>query len=202
LVTIEIPKGGKQSLTRNLYFVFDSSGSMNSKVSGKRKIDGAKEAVASFMRAVPQEDNLGLYVYDGSGGREVLPLGPGNHKSFLEEIQKLRPDGGTPLAKAVHFGTDHLVEQYKKQLGYGEFRLIIVTDGEADVMDDFLESLRYATSYRIPIYAIGIDVELDNCLRDYAVYYAEAHDYQQLQKALQDTLAEVTVFDPTEFQGQ
>jgi Ca-activated chloride channel homolog len=103
------------------------------------------------------------------------------------------------LGDAVRFGTKQLTLQYQKQLGYGEFRLIVITDGLANDMDDFLKALKYATSYRIPIYAIGINVEGDNYLRQYAVSYREANNSQDLQKALENTLAELPSFDTTEF---
>lgn len=187
------------SLTRNFYFIFDSSGSMNDQYAGQRKIDGAKSAVAKFMAKIPLNVNLGLYVYDGDGGREVLPLGPRNNVKFLQQINKLEPGNGTPLGAAIRFGADKLVQQYKKQLGYGEFRLIVVSDGIATDVDEFPKALEYATGYRIPIYAIGLDIEGENPIRSYALSYREASNYDDLARALEKTMAESEVFELTDF---
>jgi Ca-activated chloride channel homolog len=199
LAEIALPNEGKPSLQRNFYFIFDSSGSMQDDYNGEQKIEGAKKATRNFMEKVPKDINLGLYVYDINGGKELLRLGPRNHQAFLQKIEGLVPGGNTPLGDAVRFGTKQLTLQYQKQLGYGEFRLIVITDGLANDMDDFLKALKYATAYRIPIYAIGIDVEGDNYLRQYAVSYREANNSKDLQKALENTLAELPSFDTTEF---
>ncbi len=190
---------GEASLVRNFYFIFDASGSMEDVCSGKRKIEGAKEAVNSFLTKVPKEANLGLLVFDGSdneGFREVVPIGPGNRERFRNEINAVAANGGTPLAEAMHFGVDRMITQYKKQLGYGEYRLIIVTDGEADHIP---KAARYALKYKIPIYAIGLCMDNLHPLKNYALSYREANNYEDLAKALEETVAEAEYFDATEF---
>src|SRR5579872_569123 len=71
---------GQASLTRNFYFVFDGSGSMGENCGGDRvsKIVGAKKALKQFMRIVPTNCDLGLFVFDVHGIREVVPLAPDN----------------------------------------------------------------------------------------------------------------------------
>lgn len=192
------------SLKRNFYFVFDGSGSMADRPDGscvgdKRfttKIESAKWAVKEFIAKVPPDVNLGLYVFDGKGEREVVSLGSGNHNKFLQEVDKIRADGGTPLAKGMRVATQHLIEQYKKQLGYGEYRLVVVTDGQAN---NIPEASLNAIKYGIPIYAIGLCIGDNHPLRQYAFSYRAADSGEDLRRGLEETLAELPSFDIKEF---
>jgi Ca-activated chloride channel family protein len=129
---LEFDLGGEPSMTRNFYIIFDGSGSMSYNLNGEIKIVGAKKAITKFLAQIPQDVNMGLYLFDDNGTREVVPLEPVNKDKLLTAISKSAPGGGTPLAEAILFATKQLIKQRKKQLGYGEYNLIIVTDGEAD----------------------------------------------------------------------
>ncbi|MFQ5869004.1 MAG: VWA domain-containing protein [Candidatus Zixiibacteriota bacterium] len=188
---------GEASLARNFYFIFDGSGSMGDTQAGQVKLKGAKEAVRKFLTKIPADANLGLYVFDAGGIREVVPLGSDNRDAFMQAIDAVKDGGVTPLAESIRFGTDRLVEQYKKQLGYGEYRLIVVTDGKASGIPG---AAQHAARYSMPIYAIGLFIEGDHPLRTYALSYREANDYEDLERALEETLAELPSFDLTEFE--
>ena len=187
---------GDASLTRNFYFVFDGSGSMGGMCVGQVKLQGAKEALRRFLTKVPADANLGLFVFDDRGIYEAVPLGPNNRAAFMQSIDQIKNGGGTPLARSIRFGTDRLVAQYKRQLGYGEYRLLVVTDGQASGIP---EAARYAARYGMPIYAIGLCIGGGHPLRTFAVSYREANNYEDLESALEETLAELPVFDVTEF---
>ena len=206
---IEIPldeamAGAEVSLARNFYFIFDGSGSMKSKPGGacrgdqrsSTKLQGAQRAVHEFLAKVPDDVNIGLYVFDRDDRREVVALDTGNRDRFLHAIDNIQAGGGTPLAPAIHFGTDQLVEQYQRQLGYGEYRLVVVTDGRAD---EIPEAARYAAHFGMPIYAIGLCIDDDHPLRRYAVSYRAADSFEDLAKGLEETLAELPDFDVTDF---
>lgn len=206
---VPIPEnsGGEARLTRNFYFIFDGSGSMSQGVSQNcggdqkfgAKIEGARWAIRQFMQKVPKDVNIGLYVFDNTGEREVTPLGVGNRDTFMAAIAAVDAGGGTPLAKAITFGADRLAEQYKKQLGYGEFRLVVITDG---IAQDIPKAAIYAASYGFPIYAIGLCVPADHPLRHYSVSYRAADNFSDLAKGLEDTLGELPNFDATRFDSQ
>ncbi|MBX9691599.1 MAG: VWA domain-containing protein [Cyanobacteria bacterium] len=198
--------GGVLSLKRNFYFVFDGSGSMldapdksgsSADHQFTAKIDGAKWAVGEFMKNVPKDVNLGLYVFDDKGEREVLPLGSNNRELFLQDIKAVDAGGATPLGDAVSKGVQALVDQYKKQLGYGEFRLIVITDGEAT--DDLDKGIRRAKRHHIPIYTIGFAVGENHRLKPASVSYRSADSAKQLKKALEEAASELDVFDSANF---
>jgi hypothetical protein len=161
------------------------------------KIEGAKWAVHEFAKSLPDDANIGLFVFDSSGTREVVPLGAEKKASFLQAIQEVHAGGGTPLQGSIHAGVDALVAQYKKQLGYGEYRLVIVTDGLADGLE---EAAEYATKYGIPMYTIGLCVGEEHPLRQFSVSYRAADTMEDLRDALKDTLAESEVFDASSFE--
>ena len=206
---IEIPldeemEGAETSLARNFYFIFDGSGSMRSEPGGGcrgdqtfgSKLEGAQWAVEEFLSKVPEDVHLGLYVFDRNGRREVVPLGAGNRDAFRNAVYNIRAGGGTPLAEGIELGVNKLVEQYQRQLGYGEFRLVVVTDGRAGSIPS---AARFAARYGMPIYAIGLCIDEDHPLRRYAVSYRAADSFDDLAKGLEETLAELPDFDATEF---
>lgn len=196
---------GSVSLRKNFYFVFDGSGSMKdapSTSSGadqsfSSKILGAKWAVSEFLKKVPEDVNLGLFVFDANGVREVLPLAPNNRAKFLQQVQKIQAKGGTPLGGAISKGSDALEKQYSKQLGYGEYRLIVITDGEST--DSLNTGVAKAAKYRIPIYTIGFDMDRDHALRKHSITYRSADSAKQLEQALEQAAGELDMFDPPNY---
>jgi Ca-activated chloride channel family protein len=203
------PEVGVASLTRNFYFIFDGSGSMaealTRQCTGDRRfgsrLEGAKWAVEQFLPLVPRDVNLGLWIFDADGNRERVPLGPDNHRVFLTEVRKTRASGNTPLTESIEQGVKRLVQQRDQQLGYGEFRLIVVTDGQATGRP-LPQAVNYAREQRIPIYTIGLCIGEKHELRKYSVSYRAADSIEALKRGLEETLAETSVFDPQTFSGR
>jgi Ca-activated chloride channel family protein len=197
---------GSISLKRNLYFVFDGSGSMLAAPpeSGEQhfssKIDAAKWAVREFMKSVPDDVNLGLYVFDSGGEREVVPLAPNNRAAFLQAIESVDSGGATPLGAAIGQGAGALVSEYKKQLGYGDYRLIVITDGDAT--DPINKGITIAEKYNLPIYTIGFGIGEEHSLRKHSVSYKSADSATELKDALKEAVAELDMFEPTKFSNK
>jgi Ca-activated chloride channel homolog len=200
---------GEASLTRNFYFIVDGSGSMsealNKQCQGDKRfgsrLEGAKWAVEQFIPLVPRDVNLGLWTFDANGNSERLPLGPESRAQFLTAVQKIKAGGRTPLTESIEQGVNRLVQQRDKQLGYGEFRLIVVTDGEATGRA-LPQAVAYARERRTPIYTIGLCIGAQHELRQYSVSYRAADSIEALRRGLEETLAETNVFDPQTFPGQ
>ena len=193
---------GVASTTSNFYFVFDMSGSMNRDCSGKRKIDGAKEAVTRFMKNIPDDVNIGLMLLGTRSGddyAEALPIASGNKEEFLKIINTLQPSGGTPLGEALSASVDKIVEQYKKQLGYGTYRIIIITDGEQTGID-LKQPCNYLAQHGfIGLYSIGLCMKSSHTLKKYSLSYRDANNYEELEQALVEATAESDVFDANLF---
>lgn len=195
--TDAFPTSGEPSLARNFYFVFDDSGSMGGQVgtSGTR-IEIAKRATAEFLKQVPADVQMGLFALNQG---ELVPLGKDNRDRFLGAIQRLGANGGTPLNAAIGKGVDVLVEQRRRQLGYGDFRVIVVTDGESGDGDIAAKAGPYAQKARIPLYTIGFCVGGDHALKRFSLSYRAADSEQDLKKGLEEVAGESESFDATAF---
>ncbi len=203
-VTLPEHSDAAVDLSRNFYIIFDGSGSMAERVDSRcganerfdRKIDGARWALGEFITAVPDDVNLGLFVFDRHGAREVLPLSRLDREAFRKAIGDISVGGTTPLASSIRFASDRLNEQYIRQLGYGEYRLLVITDGLAESIP---KAAIYAAERGAPIYTIGLCIEADHPLRQYSVSYQAVDNFTDLKKHLAATLAELPDFDPGDF---
>lgn len=175
------------------YIVVDGSGSMGERLSGEVKITAAKAALTNFIGFVPAEDNVGLFVFDGRGAREVVPLGhgPENRAALIAAINAIKADGGTPLGASINQGIETLKAQAARQYGYGELFLTIVTDGAASDEGVMNRAVQRARQEGIPIQTIGFGIGDRHALRQHSVRYLTASDQAGLQRALQETLGEI-----------
>ncbi len=188
-------------LAKNFMVVFDQSGSMSERSCNDRsqtKTEAAKIALSEFSKTVPESSNLGLVIFDGHGINEKVPMGTGNENraKFLAQVQASGPGGGTPLLSAVTLGFNKLLEQARKQLGYGEYHLVVVTDGEANSGQDPQKVVEVAAKTPIMIHTIGFCIKGGHSLNQAGItLYQEAGDLASLQKGLRDVLAEAPSFD-------
>lgn len=189
----------------NYYLVLDGSGSMaESRCSGKtNKMNAAKQAVATFTQQIPEQANMGLFVFDNSGTKERVALGPNNRDSMLQAISRVRANGGTPLKSAIEKGYKSLEEQAKKQLGYGEYHLVVITDGEASGNQNPKNAVQsILEDSPIVIHTIGFCIEGGHSLNQAGkINYKQANDPKSLQQGLQDVLAEAPSFQQEKFDG-
>ena len=78
-------------------------------------------------------------------------------------------------------------------------QVVVVTDGEADSIP---AAARFADSWGMPIYAIGLCIGEQHPLRRHALSYRAADNFEDLAKGLTETLAELPSFDATSFEGE
>lgn len=195
-------ENGVISTDKNFYLIMDGSGSMGeSSHSGSfgSKIKAAKWAAREFVtKRVSPDVNLGLYVFDGNGERERVALGQNNREAILKEIDAISATSGTPLNTAIKRGVNALVKQRSVQLGYGEFYIVVVTDGEA-TDGDTKDAVSYAQKGAIPIITIGFGLNKQHPLAKDSLSYRNATNPDELLQAMQETQGESTYFDSTTF---
>jgi Ca-activated chloride channel family protein len=185
-------------LARNYYVVLDGSGSMREqKCSGSvNKSSASKAALKKFADTVPADANLGLLAFDYAGVSERSPLGMKNRKTFFASLEAVRADKNTPLRNAVALGLKALERQARRQLGYGEYHLVVVTDGEADKGQRPDQVVDYIVD-RTPIiiHTIGFCIGEEHSLNQPGrTIYKAADNPAELGKGLQEVLAEAETF--------
>lgn len=188
----------------NYYLVLDGSGSMGARgCSGNtNKIQAAVVALDRFIGTLPVDANLGFASFDDNGIAERVPLALDNREQVRNALRGTIASGGTPLRSAMQIGVDKLTTQAQRQLGYGEYHLVVVTDGQPDprsedptpVVEDLL-----ATS-PIVLHTIGFCIGEDHVLNQPGrTFYIAADSPEQLERGLDSVLAEAPSFDVAAF---
>ena len=192
--------------TRNFYVIFDGSGSMNDTAcgGGGRKIDQAKAALQTFAEAVPRNANLGLLVFDQHGVSERVSLGSDNRDAFIKQVFAVSPSASTPLKTAVSVGRAKLEAQAQSQLGYGEYNLVVVTDGEASPGEDPRNAVNAMLAETpILLHTIGFCISESHSLNQPGrTVYKSASDGAGIKSGLGDVLAESPNFTTQKFGGK
>jgi hypothetical protein len=178
----------------NVVVVFDASGSMNEAMTGGRRIDVAKASLLRVLESVPATTNVGILVFSGrnaSGAWWLAPLGPLNMQGVRAAIANLQPNGGTPLGDAMRVAADALIEQRAKQLGYGTFRLLVLTDGEATDKQLVDKHLPLILKRGVRLDVIGLEMKQGHSLATRVNSYRAAGSGDELSGAIAQVFAEV-----------
>lgn len=191
-------------LAPNYYLVVDTSGSMNeSGCSGSSpKLSVAKEALKQFVNKLPSNANIGLLLFDRGKASEVVRIGPNNKTLITTEIHGIdQGKGGTPLGTAITAGYESLTRQAQAQLGYGEYHLVVVTDGYADngnAPDSIVRALLKKSA--INLHTIGFCIDTNHALNlPGHTVYKSAGNAQALMDGLDSVLAEAPNFQAAGF---
>jgi uncharacterized protein YegL len=190
-------------LISNYYIVLDGSGSMDgSNCAGEStKMKVAKVAVNQFAQQIPADANLALYAFDAVGGSQRVALAKNNRELFFNQIKVIRPSGTTPLSTALDYAYRQLQKQAATQLGYGEYHLVVVTDGIAtanEVPDLIIQTILQNSP--VVIHSIGFCIGEEHSLNQPGLtFYTAASNAEELQRGLQAVLAESTDFSRDNF---
>jgi uncharacterized protein YegL len=198
LLALAAPSALQEPDADNVVILLDASGSMKDPMSGPgrmQKMEAAKRAIAEVLGHVPQSTQAGLLVFSGSHKQNdwVFPLGPRDDAKLIAALNRLGPDGGTPLGAYMKQAADRLLEQRTQQSGYGTYRMLVVTDGRADdddqpLVDRFLPDI---LGRGIVVDVIGVAMEEDHPLAKRVHSYRRADDLPALRQAISEVFAEV-----------
>jgi hypothetical protein len=187
----------------NYYVVLDGSGSMSDRecAGGQTKLAAAVDALNAFAAGVPADANLGLAAFDGRGLMERLPLSRVDRKGFGLAVAEVYAAGSTPLREAVELGYRQLTEQGRRQLGYGEYHLVVVTDGEATQGHEPREVVdRMLADSPVILHTIGFCIgERHSLNQPGRVIYRPADNPAALRAGLEAVLAEAEAFTVSGF---
>ena len=179
----------------NIVVILDASGSMQEKFSGdqtKSKMEAAKAALLEVLSKAPDDTHIGLLVFSGANIRNewVYPLGPKDTQRLTAAIQLPQPSGNTPLGRYIRIGANRLLEQREKQYNYGNYRLLVVTDGEASDADKVRHYTPEILNRQIRIDVIGVDMKTNHMLANVVDSYRKADNPGELMAAVSEILAE------------
>lgn len=188
----------EELLSDNYFIIFDGSGSMGeTNCSGDlTKAEVAIEAVGHFIDKIPSSANVGLMVFDNTGVATRVPIGGNNRFQLKQAISEVEVGGGTPLKTTLEQGMQALEQQAAKQLGYGEYNIVVVTDGVASENESPTQTVK--TIYQnspVSIHTIGFCLGEQHALNQPGItYYKSADDQTSLSQGLASVLAESESF--------
>jgi Ca-activated chloride channel homolog len=195
----------QNKLAKNYYVILDDSGSMKSGICASghdSRLGAAVEALAAFAEGLPPQANIGVMSFNAGRFSELLPLGKRNSQEIRDLSRRLVASGNTPLATAISRGYDALRRQAAAQVGYGEYHLVVITDGEAsegEYPDAIID--RIVGESPVDIHTIGFCIGRDHALNQpNFLSYQSADNVEALRRGLQDVLAEAPAFTVTRFE--
>lgn len=182
---------------QNVVVLLDDSGSMKQpmRTDGGRvsRIQAAKDALSKVVQGLPDDAQLGILLLnnEGRGNAWLIPLGPLSTTKALPKIERIHAHGGTPLGAQIKIAAEALLDLRQMQI-YGEYRLLVITDGEAtdaNLLEAYLPDI---LSRGLTFDVIGVDMAANHSLAGRAHSYRKANDVQSFEKALKEIFAEST----------
>ncbi|OES24175.1 vWA domain-containing protein [Alteromonas macleodii] len=190
---------------QNFYFIVDGSSSMGNSGcgGGKTRIEAAKDSLKAFVDVLPANSNTGMFVFDSGGDREVAALANTSPGFIKNKINEIDVSGGTPLGASLEHAYRKLTEQAKLQQGYGEYHLIVVTDGAASDESKMVQMVRtIINSSPVNLHTIGFCVGTGHALNQPGfINYQSANNSTELLSGLKTVLAEAESFTVDAFTG-
>ena len=192
--TSAMPFGQAQvQVTDNVVVVVDASGSMGAPMGGSTRMSVAKDALKQVLEQIPDTTHVGILVFPR--GNWVYPLGPRKESMLAGAIDSIQSGGATPLGDYMKRGADALLKARRKQFGYGTYRLLVVTDGEATDRGKVEAFTPDIISRGITIDCIGVEMASRHTLATKVHSYRNANDPESLKQAISEVFAEVASGD-------
>jgi predicted small lipoprotein YifL len=190
-IPVDAPVLGVEELfTTNWMIVLDNSGSMITKeCSGNdnRMVAGGK-AVHAFALKQPADQNFGLVLFTNwpPYTKVAVPLGTGNQGAIKRVVESISPDTNTPLRPAIELAYNELMKRVAMQRGYGDFHIVVVTDGIANQGGDPAPLVKQiVTQSPIQVHTVGFCTgESHNLNLPGYTTYVSASNAAELNKAL------------------
>lgn len=177
---------------QNVVVLVDDSGSMSDPMdSGVRRIEAAKRSLNVVLSKLPADAQVGVLALNQGW---IVPLQPLDHDQATSQINRLRANGGTLLGQNLKSAADALLK-VRQDKTYGDYRLLIVTDGEANDQEVLDFVLPDVMSRGLIVDVIGVDMSSDHSLATRVNKYRRADDAESLETAIAESLAESDATD-------
>ena len=139
------PREKKESLA--LMLVVDASGSMANYIGPDQKIQLALEGVRASIRALDDEDRVGVIAFAARIRMDHPPTAA--HEEMLREVGKLRPGSGTKMYPALEKAYERLQRVDAKQK-----HILLLSDGKSD--GDFIPLAKRIAADKMTLSTIAI----------------------------------------------
>lgn len=175
--------------------LLDDSGSMKKEMqtaSGDEpRMSVAKTALSRVVEQLPEGTKFGLLLMNGSRANQgwLIPLAALDRASALARIDNVRAEGGTPLGQSMKTAMDELLA-LRSKVPYGDYRLLVVTDGEASDPKVLASYLPDMVSRGVVVDVIGVGMASEHSLSQRTHSYRKANDAASFEKALTEIFAE------------
>jgi len=168
-------QGGVQDETGpiNILFLLDASYSMREKISGRPKMELAKEVLAEAMNRVPGDVNVGLRVFgqqslmglmeaDCRATALLVPMGTNNRRSVINEVSQIKAYGMTPLAWALLNAAE---DDFRGVVG--RKIIILISDGMDTCNGNPCQVIQQLPRFgiKIKVDVVGVDLKHDQAAR-------------------------------------
>lgn len=190
-----LPGDGSQA--EHVLILLDASGSMTAQMEGPdparmiTRMEAAKQAISKVVDGLKGEVRIGLLVFSSRDGKEwAYPVGPLDKERFRAGLMAVQADGGTPLGEYIEKAANALLAERQALKGYGDYRLVVVTDGEAEDPERMDAAATGLLSRGISLDVVGVQMDEAHALSAKAHSYREAGDMASLEKAIRALLAE------------
>ena len=175
--------------------LLDASGSMNGPIKGSRdnRMTAAKNALKAVLEKVPASTRIGLLVFSASNLKDdwAYPLGPRDDARLFQAIDSIKPGHDTPLGRYLKKAADRLLEERAKEFGYGTYRLLVVTDGEAQDQELVEKFTPEIVARGLTVDVVGVAMDKNHTLAKKVHSYRAANDPEALNRSLAEVLGEV-----------
>jgi len=171
----------------NIMIVFDASGSMGyamSHTDKRPRLPIAQKALKQVLQKIPDNSNIGLFVFGDIRNDNPVQIGPKDLNTLNSAIDAIRTGGGTPLGSYMQRASNQLLEQRQKNLGYGRYKLLVVTDGEATDGDLMQRVAREVIKRNLSLEVIGVAMSGNHTLSSTCTVYRAANDEESLNRAM------------------
>jgi len=186
---------------KSIAFVIDTSGSMNDKLNGERKIDSVKKSLDEILKIYNQysEENnnveAGVFYFSSYGVKNLVPIEKFDYNKITEKTRGLSADSGTPIGIALAYAERELDKK-----ATGSKNIVLLTDGMSNSgvnPDDVWERILY-TNKTIGDSPTNLYIVAFNTSKAYfkelaelgAVIY-EAKDASELSQVLKDNTGKI-----------
>ena len=157
------------------------------------RMTAAKLALLKVSQQLSTNTHIGLLVFGDPRLPDdwVYPLARHDRARLRTAIQAPKPGAGTPLGAYLKKGADRLLEARAHEHGYGTYRLLVVTDGEAQDPDLVERYTPEIIRKGLTLDLISVAMAQRHTLARLAHSHRPANDPEAMNRALAEVFAEI-----------